>query len=104
MTDPQLAHELDTEPARTIGEMFADKAMVKTWVTAAVGILSLTLRFTVDDRLVEDITTVVTMLATVGTVLVAQYEQKQRARAQAEATRGHVYAPATVEKLTHPTT
>ena len=99
MTDAHLNHELDTEPARMIGDIFADKAMVKTWVTAAVGIISLTLRVTADDQVIEDVTTLVTMLATVGTVLMAQYEQKQRAKAQAEETRAHVYAPATVEKI-----
>lgn len=94
-----LQHELDTEPAETIGGFFADKKMVRTFVTAAVSLLALAFRWVVDDAVIENLVTVISMGGMLVTMGMAQWEASKRAKAQAKETRAHVYAPATVEKI-----
>lgn len=94
-----VERDLANEPAVTIGGMFADKVMVKTIVTAAVGVISLGAKFVVTDQQIEDIATIVTFIATIATMFMAQYEARQRAHAQASKTREAVYAPTTVAAI-----
>lgn len=88
-----------SEPARTIGQMFADKVMVKTLVAAIIGIVALAFKVTVDDAMVDNITTVITLGSIVLSGVFAQYDAKKRAVAQAEQTRDAVYSPNTVATI-----
>lgn len=97
--DPELAHELDTEPAETIGSIWADKAMIKTYVTAALSLAAFALNFVVPDGQIDNIVTLLSGLGLLVTAGMAQWEARQRAIAQGKETREHVYAPATVQKL-----
>lgn len=93
------APDFDNEPALTIGDIFADKAMIKTYVTAILGILATGTRFVADDALIDNIAIVVQLVAVIVTPFVAQYENGERAKAQAEVTREAVFAPATVAEI-----
>jgi hypothetical protein len=87
------------EPARTIGQMFADKKLVSTFVSAVVGIISLTFGLVIDVQIVDYTTTVVTLAAMAATAWTAQRAASRRAINQAETTRAAVYAPATVANI-----
>lgn len=91
--------DMAEEPATTIGELFADKQMVKTLVTALVGLVSIVFRVSTDDATIENVTTVVTFGAIIVTGFFAQYEKRQFSRGQARATRSAVYSPKAVEVL-----
>ena len=88
-----------TEPARTIGETFASKAMLRTYVSATVAVVAGALNKTVSDAMVDNITLIVMFLAMATTAIIAKLEQRKLAKAQAEETRDAVYSPATVDKL-----
>jgi hypothetical protein len=92
-------NDLQTEPALTLGDIFANKALLKTYVAAAIGIISLVLNRTVADATVEDITQIVYLASLFVTPFVAQFENGQRAKEQAAVTREAVYSPATTEAL-----
>jgi len=88
-----------TEPALTIGKLIADKAMLKTFISAIVALVATGFRFTADDAMVDNIATVVQLVALIVTPFIAQHENRQRATEQAKATRSAVFAPATTEAL-----
>ena len=91
--------DFEREPALTIGNIFANKAMIKTYVAAILGIVATGTRFVADDALIENIATVVQLAAVILTPFVAQYENGERAEQQAKATREAVYAPETVQAI-----
>ncbi len=95
------AQEMATEPAQTIGDLFADRVMVKTIVSAGVGVVAIVFRISTDDELIESVATLVTMSSLFIAAGFAQWEARKRAREQARATRAAVYAPATVAKIEH---
>ena len=84
MTDPQLTHELDTEPALTIGAIFADKKMLKTYVAAGASLVALGFKIVIDDAQVDNIVTILSGLGMLVTAIMAQVEASQRATAQAK--------------------
>lgn len=84
------------EPAKTIGNMMADKAMIRPLIAAGVAIVAQAFRLTLDDALVDNITTIVTTLSVLYAAWSAQHEAAARAREQAEKTRAAVWAPASV--------
>lgn len=91
--------DMATEPALTVGEIFADKAMIRPVVSAAVGIIAQVLNMTVSDDLTSNITLVVTFIAMAYTAYSAQTGKAESAREQAAATREVVYSPATVTAI-----
>lgn len=97
---PQIAVPVDPvmaqEPAREIGDIFANKALVQPAIAAVVGVVAMTFKIAVDDALVDNLTTIVTFAAFVWAALAGQQEARDRAIAQAEQTRDVVYAPSTV--------
>lgn len=94
-----MDEEMAKEPALTIGQIFADKVMVKTLVSALAGIVSLGFKVAVDDATVDNITTVVTLGSMVLAAFFAQWDARKRAQDQAAKTREAVYAPATVSAI-----
>lgn len=94
-----VSEEMATEPARKIGEYFADKMMVKTIVSAVFGIAAGLMSFTVDDNMINNVVTIVMFVALLLTPVFAKTEQSALAKGQAEDTRNAVYAPATVQKI-----
>lgn len=96
---PAPTPDMAQEPALTLGELFASKAMIKTYVAAILGLVATVLKFAVTDQMVDDIATVVQLVAIVAAPVMAQLENKQRALKQGEVTREAVYAPATVQRL-----
>ena len=96
-----MNEQMAAEPARTIGQMFADKKLVSTFVSAVIGIISLTFGLVVDVQVVDYITTVVTLVAMAATAWTAQRANSKRATEQAEKTREAVYAPDTVARFVH---
>lgn len=103
MKNPEIhvvnQNEWETEPARQIGEIFANKVMIQPIVAAVVALLAQAFSFTVDNTVVDNITLVVTFTAMIYAAWSANREQSQKARAQAEETRNAVYAPATVQRI-----
>lgn len=92
--DDELAHE----PARTIGDLFKNKAMIRTiLVGLASGLTALGLK--VGPTELDQWTEFVFAIGTLATLAVAQYEARKRAGDQAEETRRVVYAPASVAAL-----
>lgn len=89
-------HTMATEPARTIGQLIADKTMIRPLIAAGVAIAAQVFRFAVDDQLVENITTIVTTVAVLYAAWAAQQEATARARQQADMTRDAVWSPASV--------
>src|SRR5690606_3644478 len=87
---------LASEPAKTIGDVFASRQMIRTYVAAAVGIVAAIFHWAIDDALVDNIALLVELLALVAAGVMAQMDAAKRARQQAEATRDVVYAPETV--------
>ena len=90
---------MSTEPARTLGDIFANKAMIKTFILAFAGIVAALFKVSVDDAFIDNIVTLIMYGSMIGTALMAQWENRQRAKEQAEATRSAVFAPATTEAL-----
>jgi hypothetical protein len=91
-----------TEPAVTIGEVFANKAVIQPAIAAVVSIAAGIFKFTADTSdLVDQLTTLVLFLGIVWGALSAQWEARRRAKEQALVTREAVYAPATVEAIAH---
>lgn len=86
------------EPARTIGEQFANSAYVKGLVLAAfaiVGAIAPHLVPQLTDSLATSISTIVVAIVTV----IAAQQARATPKAQAEETRAAVYAPATVADI-----
>lgn len=90
-----MAHE----PALTIGDMFKDKAMVKTIVAAVAGLVAAAFKVGVDDAMLDNVVTIIMFGAMALTPVFAQMEARKRSEEQAKATRDAVYAPATVADL-----
>lgn len=93
--DSRMAHE----PALTIGQIFANKAMIKTYVAAIVSLVSMSTTWVISDDQIGNIVEIISLIGIVVTAFMAQYEAKQRAQEQARQTRAVVYAPATVAKI-----
>jgi uncharacterized membrane protein (DUF4010 family) len=93
--DPDMAEE----PALTIGELFANKAMVQPVVAAALAVMASITGWVADDEVVTNVTTLVTFAAIVWGVISAQITASRRAMQQAKQTREAVYAPETVASL-----
>lgn len=87
------------EPAVTIGEIFQDKTMIKTYVAAALSLLAYVTGWVADGEVIENVTTLISGAGLLVTALMAQYEARQRARAQAAKTRDAVYSPATAAAI-----
>lgn len=96
---PDTADSMQTEPAVNIGEFFASKQLIRTYIAAALGILSGVINLTVDEGLINDLTTIVFYTWPLVLAGVAKFEQTQLAREQAKETRANVYAPSTVQSL-----
>jgi hypothetical protein len=93
-----MNNDMATEPAQTIGKQFSDATFVKAIIGAAftlVGVVAPHLVPKLDDNLANAISTIVVLLAS---ALVAQ-QAKAVPKEQAAATRGAVYAPATVADI-----
>jgi hypothetical protein len=88
-----------TEPALTIAGVFADKAMIKTYVSAALGVLALTTGWVADDDTIENVSQLVGLLGLIFASIMAEVEKRSIAKQQGAATREAVYAPATVEAI-----
>jgi hypothetical protein len=87
------------EPAATIGGIFADKVMMRTFISALAGVIAMTFKVAVDDTTIDNITTIVTFGSFLLAAAFAQFDARKRALAQAAATRESVYAPATVARI-----
>lgn len=90
---------MEREPARTIGEIFADKVLLKPVIASMVALVAGAFNLTVEVAVVDNLTTVVVFLAVVYGALGAQLDQKRLALEQAEETREAVYAPSTVKEI-----
>lgn len=88
-----------SEPAATIGDVFASKAMLQPIVAAALAIVARITGMVVDDALVSDITTMVMFAAMVWAAVSAQVIASRRAKEQAAVTRESVYSPQTVARI-----
>lgn len=91
--------EREHEPARAIGEIFANKAMLRTYVAAFVAIVSGALSVTISDAMIDSITLVAMFAAMAWGPIAAQLDHRKIAKAQAEETRDAVYSPATVKEI-----
>ena len=92
--DPYLA----SEPARKIGDIFSDKAMLRTMVSGIATIIAgITGRVIGDDQIAAWVD-VIAITGMFVTIYIAQREASERAIEQGEATRAVVYAPDTVER------
>lgn len=97
----------EREPALTVGEIFANKALVRPIIAATVatiaGVVSLFIGdgtvITAGDDVIENLTTLVMFGAIAYTPIAAKREQAKLAKEQAEKTREKVYAPATVKRI-----
>ena len=90
---------MEREPAITIGEVFASKQMLRTYVAAAVAIIAAGFNLTVGDATVDNITTIIMFAAMVYAPIAAKREQAKLAEDQAAETRDAVFAPATVKRI-----
>ena len=90
---------MEREPALTIGEIFANKTLIRTVIASAVAIVAGLFKITVADGVVDDITTLVMFAAMFYAPFAAKREQAQLAKEQASETREAVYAPATVKEI-----
>lgn len=95
--DTTTTGDMEREPARTIGDLFADKAMLKTFVTAVATLLAGATGIAIDDATIGAIVTIISGIGLIATPLVAQWEARTRAKEQAERTRQHV-TPVTTKK------
>lgn len=91
--------DMEREPARTIGEIFASKKLIQPVIAAAVAIVTGLLKVTIADGLVEDLTTLVMFGAMFYAPIAANREQANLAKEQADETRSAVYSPATTKRL-----
>lgn len=92
--DPDLA----TEPARTIADLFADRAMVRPLIAAVVAVVAAMTGWVAEGAVIENLTTIVTTVAIFYAAWSAQVDASRRAIEQGEETRRVAYAPATVER------
>lgn len=98
---------MEREPALTIGEIFASKALIKPIIAAAVaviaGIVSLFIgdgtTITAGDDVIENLATLVMFAAMVYAPWAAKREQANLATDQAKATREAVYSPSSVKEI-----
>lgn len=93
-----MNEQMAQEPARAIGEQFANSAYVKGLVLAAfaiVGAIAPHLVPQLTDSLATSISTIVVAIVTV----VAAQQARATPKQQAEKTREAVYAPATVATI-----
>lgn len=97
--DVPVNPKLATEPARTIGDLFADKTMIRPFIAAVIAIVAVTTGWVAADEVIDNLTTIVTTIAVVYGVWAAQRDASSRAREQAEMTRDVVYAPTTVHEV-----
>ena len=100
--DPAVVVPMDKamaeEPARTIGQQFADATFVKALIGAAftiAGVVAPHLVPRLDDNLANAISTIVVLLASVVVAQQARSVPKQ----QATETRAAVYSPASVSAI-----
>lgn len=90
---------MEREPALTIGEVFASKQMLRTYVASAVALIAAGFNLTVGDATVDNITTIIMFAAMVYAPIAAKREQAKLAEEQAAETRESVFAPATVKEI-----
>lgn len=95
--DKERAYQ--TEPALTIGEVFASKQLLRTYVAAAVAIIAGVFNMTIGDAMIDNITTIIMFAAMIYAPIAAKREQANLAKEQAVETREAVYAPATVKEI-----
>jgi hypothetical protein len=86
------------EPAATIGQLFADQARLKTLMTAVLGVLAVA-GINVVPGLDDQLVTILNILVPLVLSVLGYGALTTQARQQAITTRGHVYAPATVERI-----
>src|SRR5690554_742001 len=91
--------DMQKEPALTIGEIFANKTLIKPAIAAVVAIIAGLFNLTLGDGTVDNITTVIMFAAMVYAPIAANREQAQLATDQAKETRSAVYSPATTKRL-----
>lgn len=89
----------EREPALTIGEIFANKTLIRPAIAAAVAIAAGLFNLTIGNETVDNLTTVVMFAAMLYAPIAANREQKNLATEQAKETREKVYAPATVKRI-----
>lgn len=89
----------EREPALTIGEIFANKTLIRPAIAAAVAIIAGLFSLTVADSMVDNITTVIMFAAMIYTPFAAKREQANLAKEQAKETREKVFAPSTVKEI-----
>ncbi len=89
----------EREPALTIGEIFANKTLIRPAIAAAVAIIAGLFNLAVGDSTVDNITTVVMFAAMLYAPIAANREQKDLATEQAKETREKVFAPSTVKEI-----
>lgn len=99
MTDTPTTQDMEKEPALTIGEIFANKTLIRTAIASAVAIVAGLFKITVADGVVDDITTLVMFVAMFYAPIAAKREQAQLAKEQAAETRSAVFSPATTKRL-----
>ncbi len=86
------------EPARTLGDLFANKAQLNAAIVAIVVIIAM-FGINVPADLSEKLTNSLNVLVPLVAVIYGGFAAKKQAVTQAEATRKRVYAPATVADL-----
>ena len=91
--------KMATEPAMTIGKVFADKKLIQPAVAAAVALIASLTGWAADSDVVTNLTTLITFASVVWSITTAQLAVKSRAMAQAAETREAVYAPETVAQI-----
>ena len=91
--------QMATEPALQIGDLFGDKAMIRTYVVAAASLLAFWGGRSIPDDQIGNIVELLSGLGLIVTAAVAQWEARKRAREQALVTRQNVYSPATTQTL-----
>lgn len=98
-TSEITTQDMEKEPARTIGEIFAKKTLIQPVIAAAVAVVAGVMNLTIGDGVVDNITTLVMFAAMLWAPISANREQAKIAQEQAEETRSAVYSPATTKRL-----
>lgn len=99
MAETPTIKDMEREPARTIGEIFASKKLIQPVIAAAVAIIAGVMNLTIGEGVVDDITTLVMFAAVLWAPVSANREQARLAKEQAAETRSAVFSPATTKRL-----